>query len=90
LKSIIVSPHDKIVKASLSNVSVAREYFQHNLPKEVLDVIDLGVLTPCPTLYVNKHLKASESDIVYETVLKGTGDKCYIRIAHEHQSTHSD
>jgi len=87
MNSIIVSPHDKMVKAALKNIEVAREYFQHYLPKEVLNAINLNILERCPTTHINKFLKSSESDVIYKTEILGSGEECYIYLANEHQST---
>jgi predicted transposase/invertase (TIGR01784 family) len=84
MSSIIVSPHDKVFRASLKNIRVAKEYFKKYLPKEILNAVNLNILEPCPEIYVNKHLKLSESDVIYKTEISGnTG---YICLAAEQQT----
>ena len=81
---MITSPHDRVFRASLKNIQVAREYFEKYLPPEILKVVNLDVLIPCPEIYVNKYLKLSESDMVYKTEI--AGETGYICLAGEHQS----
>jgi len=85
MNSIIVTPHDRIFKASLKNIKVAREYFEKYLPEKALKAINLNVLEPCPEIYVNQYLELSESDMVYKTQI--SGETGYICLAAEHQST---
>ena len=84
MSSLIRTPHDKLFRASLKDIHVAREYFEKYLPEKIRKVINLDVLEICPEIHISKHLRRSESDVVYRTeILNKTG---YIYIANEHET----
>ncbi len=84
MKKIIVSPHDKMFRAALSNINVAREFFQKYLSDDILKVVNLDVLVPCPDIHINQNLERSESDVVYKTEIAGKPG--YLCFAGEQQS----
>ena len=79
------SPHDKIFRASLRNIHVAKEYIQKTFPKSLLKMINLNKLEACPEIYVNRQLDLSEADVIYKAEIKGRS--AYLYLAAEHQSS---
>lgn len=62
--SKVVSPHDKLFKASMSDVRVARHFFEKNLPDEIKQAINFKVLELCPKSYIDENLKFSDFHLV--------------------------
>jgi len=84
MSKITASPHDKMFRAALKNIKVARAYFEQYLPKSVLKTINLDILDRCPEIHVNQYLERSESDVVYRTNI--AGEAAYLYLSAEHQS----
>ncbi len=84
LKNPVVSPHDRVFRAGMGNVKVARDYFLKNLPKEILEVTDLSTLKLCSQTYVDEELKLSQSDVLYS--VKIAKQAAYLYMLCEHQS----
>lgn len=85
MSSITASPHDKMFRAALKNIKVARAYFEQYLPKAVNKSINFNILESCPEIYVNKYRALSESDVVYRTEI--VGETAFLYLSAEHQST---
>lgn len=81
----ITCPHDRVFKAAMADIRVAREFFAHYSPAYIRDKIDLDSLEFYPTSYVDKKLKLSQADIVYKVQIAGEADYLLI-LAAEHQS----
>ena len=77
--------HDSFVKKALSNKVVAREFFETNLPPEILSQVDLTTLKQEKESYFDNTLGHGIVDLIY-TVNFGK-DKGYLIILLEHQST---
>ena len=77
--------HDSFVKKTLSNKIIAREFFETNLPQEILSQVDLSTLRQEKESYFDNTLGHGIVDLVY-TVNFGE-DKGYLIILLEHQST---
>lgn len=77
-------PHDNTFKSLMKDKRVARDFFKHNLPKNILPLIDLNKLEICPCSYVDDLLNSTASDILYKTEISGR--KAYIYLLCEHQS----
>ena len=84
-KTPITTPHDRVFRASMKNIKVARDYFLKHLPKEILDVTDLNTLELRPETYVDEQLKLAQSDVLYGVQI--AGKKAYLYLLCEHQST---
>ena len=82
--SKIVSPHDHLFKAAMTDIRVAREFFETYLPKDILERVDLNYLELSPNSYIDKALKGSASDVLYKTRIDGK--PAYLLLL-EHQST---
>jgi len=84
--SNIKSPHDKLFRASLKNLEIAKDFFKIHLPKSVLAKLDLNNLEFCNKSFLDKDLTGQFSDVVYYSkTAEGAGN--YIYVLTEHQST---
>ena len=77
--------HDSFVKKALSNKIIAREFFETNLPQEILSQVDLSTLRQEKESYFDNTLGHGIVDLIY-TVRFGE-DKGYLIVLLEHQST---
>lgn len=82
----ISTPHDRFFRQSLSDVQIARDFFEAHLPRGILAKIDLNSLAICKESYIDEELKESIDDIVYK-VNVDEEQQGYIYLALEHQST---
>jgi len=83
----IVHAHDKFFKASLSNVRVAKSFFQHHLPASLQSYLNFNSLELQPVTYINPALQKSSSDILYKVNYLNSKSAAYICILAEHQSS---
>ena len=77
MKKITQTPHDKIMRVSLNNIEVAKEFIKTHLPKEILKEIKLNSLSACPNTYITPDLEQTASDILYKAKTSNNKD-CYI------------
>ncbi len=61
----IYSLHDRFFRAAMSEPRVAKAFFEHHLPEEILKIIDLDTLRLEKEIYVNSKLKLVMTDIVF-------------------------
>jgi len=57
------SIHDQFMKAVFRDVGRAQSYFQHRLPADLIEQIDLSKIQEVPGSFLNEELKASFADI---------------------------
>ena len=86
MKKLITQPHDKILKLSLSNKEVAKDFLITHLPKPILKTIKLQTLEICHDSYVTSELESNYSDIVYR-VKSNKNNHFYFYTLIEHMST---
>lgn len=85
--NIVHNPHDNFFKNSLSNLKVAKEFFQQHLPTEAQQQLELNSLELQSGTYIDQALKHTASDILYKVnYIDGTGS-AYLYILAEHQSS---
>ena len=77
--------HDSFVKKALSNKTVAKEFFETNLPQEILSQVDLSTLRQEKESYLDNTLGYGIVDLIYS--VKFGEDKGYLILLLEHQST---
>ncbi len=82
----IYNPHDRFFRQSLSDVQIARDFFEVHLPRGILAKIDLNSLVICKESYIDEELKEYIDDIVYKVNVEEE-QQGYIYLALEHQST---
>ena len=80
-----LSPHDRYIRSILSNLPVAREFFEKNLPEDVVKAIDFSTLTPQKDSFVNDKLRLKVADLLFSVSFNG--DPGYIYLLTEHAST---
>ena len=64
--------HDKAFKTTMSDIRVARDFFQEYLPESVLAIVNLNTLKLSKNSFVDEDLKEFSSDILYEVMLKNS------------------
>lgn len=79
-----LSPHDRYIRSILSNLPVAREFFEKHLPEEIIKVIDFSTLTPQKDSFVNDKLRVKVADLLF--AVNFNGDPGYIYLLTEHAS----
>ena len=77
--------HDVFVKKAMSDKNVAREFFEANLPQDILSQVDLSTLKQEKENYFDNTLGNGIVDLIY-SVNFGL-DKGYLIALVEHQST---
>src|SRR3990167_2017190 len=83
----IVSPHDKLFKAVMAHIEVAKDFIKNNYPASLLKQIDLETLTLENGSYIDDELVQSETDILYKVNLLEKEESAYLYLLVEHQST---
>ena len=78
-------PHDKIVKATFSDIPTACAFLQAELPASLVPHIDWSTLRLESGSQIDAEFSASSSDLLYTARLGG--DPAYIYILFEHQSS---
>ena len=77
--------HDVFVKKAMSDKNVAREFFEVNLPQDILSQVDLSTLKQEKENYFDNTLGHGIVDILYS--VNFGEDKGYIMLLVEHQTT---
>ncbi|MEM1243296.1 MAG: Rpn family recombination-promoting nuclease/putative transposase [Pseudomonadota bacterium] len=81
----ITNPHDKLFRASMMQIQVARDFLNAHLPRAMKQMMNLDELHYVQKSFVDKKLQEQIVDVLYQTKIKDkTG---YIYILCEHQST---
>lgn len=80
----IQNPQDKFFRETMGNVSTAKEFLHHYLPKNILQVIDLDTIEVQKDSFINKEFKDYFSDLVFRVVI--SGKEGYISFLFEHKS----
>lgn len=80
----IKSPHDKVVRETLSRKATAIDFFKNYLPRPILDLIDMNTLEISKDSFIEKELKEYYSDMLYTVRFKN--DDGFIYLLFEHKS----
>ncbi len=70
----------------MSDLRVAREFFQQHLPPDLLQAIALEGIELCKDKFHTPHLKGQTTDMLYSVPLKNYTQWAYIAALVEHQS----
>ena len=81
---IIKNPHDTLFKRTLRDKEVARDFLKNYLPENILDEVDLTDINIAKDSFVDKELKESFSDILYNVSINDRDG--YIYLLFEHKS----
>ena len=78
--------HDKCFCKAMTDMRVARDFLEENLPENIQSLADLNTLKVSQDNYVDEAFEAFSSDVLYEVMLK---DKhpAYFYLLLEHQSS---
>ena len=79
------NPHDRFFKKSMSNLSIARDFFSHHLPAALLKKIDLDSLCLQSGSFIGEKLEQKLTDILYKVDMGAKSG--YLYLLAEHQST---
>lgn len=82
----IYSPHDKIFRAAMTDLRVAKDFFQQHLPEKIQAIVNLSQLKLSKESFVDTKLRQSASDLLYSVKLN-TKETGYLYLLAEHQST---
>ncbi len=80
------NPHDKLLKAILSDKTLAADYFTHFLPANIAGQIDFDTLQLSSASYIDENLKESFADLVFDCTIKTDGEPIEIALLLEHKS----
>ena len=83
-KSIVHTPHDKLIRSSLQYPEVAREFLELYLPEDIKKRLDFNSIVYCPTTFIDERLKLSQTDVLFKA--KIDGKQAYIYFLTEHES----
>lgn len=70
----------------MADKTIATDYFQNYLPKQIRDQLDFSTLTQLPDSYISSNLQQTLSDIVYSCQKKGTEGSIKVALLIEHKS----
>lgn len=84
MTQLIHQPNDKLFKQAMADSRVAKEFFTHHLPAELLAHVDLDSLVLTPHSFIDEAYKATEADVVYRLMLDG--QPAYVYLLVENQS----
>ncbi|MFZ2463837.1 MAG: Rpn family recombination-promoting nuclease/putative transposase, partial [Caldibacillus thermoamylovorans] len=80
----IQNPHDRFFRESMGNVTTAKDFFTHYLPKNVLQIIDLNTLEPQKDSFITQELEEGFSDLLFKADI--SGKEGYLYFLFEHKS----
>lgn len=61
----INNPHDMFFKRAMSDIRVAKDFFQQHLPETIKKRIDFDSLRFHKETFIDEELKLSAADVVY-------------------------
>lgn len=84
-KNEIMHPHDITFKKLFGERKIARDVIENNLPKEVLEQLDMDSLKRLDGSFVSSKLKETFTDLLYGVRINNRD--AYIALLWEHKST---
>lgn len=85
-KSIIHSPHDKLIRSLLANKNHVKEIIETYLSPQVLALLDLNHLEQQPDTFIDARHRMHQTDILFKTRCKNNNEDAYIWILIEQQT----
>ncbi len=79
----IHNPHDKYFRLAMTDIRVAREFFEQYLPKTIAQTVDLKTLALKTTSFVDESLAACMADILYAVQINQQQGYLYILVEHQ-------
>jgi len=83
----IYTPHDRVFKGAIADIRVARDFFEHYLPKTVKDLVDLDTLEVYPNSHVGKSLNLLLLDMLFKVNFINQKDYDCLYLLVEHRSS---
>lgn len=80
-----LSPHDRFIRAMMTNPQVIQEFFQENLPATIKKLIDFRAIVPQKESFIDDDLRLQIADLLYSVPLNG--EKGYLYLLMEHTSS---
>ena len=80
-------PHDKLFRAVFSDVAEAAALLRTALPAELREGMDWETLKLLEGTFLDDALRESESDLLYEVAHGDDGERVWLYVLLEHQST---
>lgn len=82
----INNPHDTYFRANMSDPRIAKDFFLHQLPNYILQLVNQWKAFECqPCSFVDEELKKSMADVLYSVEFNDKPG--YLYVLTEHQST---
>lgn len=70
----------------MTDIRVAREFFEEHLPETIHSLVDLNTLKLSQKSYIDENLNELSSDILYTVKMKKSDELAFIYVLAEHQS----
>ncbi len=81
------TPHDALFKSVFGDPKHAAAQLQSILPQEVCAAIRWSTLRPQPGSFVDAELAGQHCDLLFTAQTEATGDRAFVYLLFEHQST---
>jgi predicted transposase/invertase (TIGR01784 family) len=81
------TPHDKLFKYLLKDVTIAQDFFEIHLPPTLKEQCDLSTLRISETSYIETAYQTQLSDILYQVNMTGGSGYLYCLIEHLSEGT---
>jgi predicted transposase/invertase (TIGR01784 family) len=75
--------HDELFKKALDYIEAAKELFKKNLPEKMKNFVDWDTLARSKIEFIDKDLKKSAADVIFEAKIKGREGYLIINLEHE-------
>ena len=83
--SEINNPHDRFVKATLSQPDIAASFLTNYLPPETVDLLDTNKIELVKGSFVDSDLREHQSDMLFQVQTRN-GKAGYVYVLFEHKS----
>ncbi len=85
--TLVNTPHDHFFKDAMTNLTVAKEFFERHLPALVQSQLNLETLALQSGSYIDQSLKRTASDVLYTVDYASQPGFGYLYVLTEHQSS---
>src|SRR3990167_10465233 len=79
----IPNPHDSFFRAAMGDHRVAKEFFEHHLPKTILSKVDFNSLHLENSSFIDEQFQATVADILYSVNLNKHLGYFYLLVEHQ-------
>lgn len=78
MTSKIHQPNDKLFKAAMADLAVAKDFFKTNLPSAILEKLDFNTLKLQKETFIDEAYKDTEADVIYSAKINGLSAYFYL------------